>query len=54
MSGPQSCATVNLRAETLPVRRSKGIDIDDLKSRVVAPTASLAAIGTDVEIGRAP
>jgi hypothetical protein len=32
---------------------NKGIDIDDLKSEVVAPATAPTAIGADIEIGRA-
>jgi hypothetical protein len=32
---------------------NKGIDIDDLKSRVVVPATALTAIGADIEIDRA-
>jgi hypothetical protein len=32
---------------------SKGIDIDDSNSRMVAPASTLTATGTDTEIGRA-
>jgi hypothetical protein len=40
MISPQSCATVNLRAHALPMRRPEGIDIDDLKSRVAPPASA--------------
>ena len=32
---------------------SKGVDIDQVRSRIVKPAVAVTAIGADIEIGRA-